>query len=100
MPELLQKQKTHLALHLVDSMIKFGPCSAFSAERYVYRMYYHTCTRYFSFRFESFNSNVRNYNVHGNRLAPSRDIAMRFCILQHLRYICHGGSERCTWQCW
>lgn len=50
----------------------------------------------FPLRFESFNSNVRTYNVFGNRLAPSRDIAKRFCILQHLRYICHGGnaSER------
>eukprot|EP00731_Ephydatia_muelleri_P028790 Em0020g434a len=80
MPSLLEKQKTHLILHLVDSMVKFGPCSSFSAER-----------------FESFNSNVRMYNVFGNRLAPSRDIAKRFCTLQHLRYICHGGnaSERC-----
>ncbi|KAL5503163.1 hypothetical protein EMCRGX_G010071 [Ephydatia muelleri] len=43
---------------------------------------------------ESFNSNVRMYNVFENRLAPSRDIAKR---LQHLRHICHGGnaSERC-----
>lgn len=80
MPSLLEKQKTHLILHLVDSMVKFGPCSAFSAER-----------------FESFNSNIRMFNVFGNRLAPSRDIAKRFCILQHLRHICHGGnaSERC-----
>eukprot|EP00731_Ephydatia_muelleri_P029194 Em0020g838a len=44
--------------------------------------------------FASFNSNVRMYNVFGNRLAPSRDIAKR---LQHLRHICHGGnaSKRC-----
>ncbi|KAL5489044.1 hypothetical protein EMCRGX_G018090 [Ephydatia muelleri] len=63
MPELLQ-QKTHLALHLVDSMIKFGPCSAFSAEQ--------------------FESNVQNYNVHGNRLAPSRDIAYAFLYLATL----------------
>ncbi|KAL5503005.1 hypothetical protein EMCRGX_G009879 [Ephydatia muelleri] len=41
MPSLLEKQKTHLILHLVDSMVKFGPCSSFSAER-----------------FESFNSNL------------------------------------------
>eukprot|EP00731_Ephydatia_muelleri_P004554 Em0002g730a len=77
MPSLLEKQKTHLILHLVDSTVKFKPCSSFSAER-----------------FESFNSNVRMYNVFGNRLAPSRDIV---CTLQHLRYICHGGnaSERC-----
>eukprot|EP00731_Ephydatia_muelleri_P011829 Em0006g723a len=79
MPSLLEKQKTHLILHLVDSMVKFGPCSSFSAER-----------------FESFNSNVRMYNVFGNRLAPSRDIAKQFSTLQHLHHICHGGNtERC-----
>ena len=32
-------------------------------------------------RFESFNSYVRMYNVFGNRLAPSRNIAKRFYIL-------------------
>ena len=35
MPSLLEKKKTHLILHLVHSMVKFGPCSAFSAERYI-----------------------------------------------------------------
>ncbi|KAL5509210.1 hypothetical protein EMCRGX_G004540 [Ephydatia muelleri] len=34
MPELLQKQKTHLILHLVDCMRELGPSSAFSAERF------------------------------------------------------------------
>ena len=43
-------------------------------------------------RFESFNSRVRQYNVFGNRLAPSRDIAHRFSVVQHIRYICHGGN--------
>eukprot|EP00731_Ephydatia_muelleri_P035783 Em0160g4a len=33
MPALLLKQKTHLILHLVSSMMKFGPSSSFSAER-------------------------------------------------------------------
>eukprot|EP00731_Ephydatia_muelleri_P033322 Em0027g70a len=32
MPALLLKQKTHLILHLVSSMMKFGPSSSFSAE--------------------------------------------------------------------
>ena len=50
MPELLQKQKTHLAFHLFDSMIKYGPCSAFSAKRYVYRIYYYAYICYISFR--------------------------------------------------
>ena len=33
MPQLLQKQKVHMILHLVESMKEFGPSSAFSAER-------------------------------------------------------------------
>ena len=32
MPELLNKPKVYLILHLVDCMEKFGPCSAFCAE--------------------------------------------------------------------
>ena len=100
MPSLLGKQKSHLILHLVDSMVKFGPCSSFSAEmskisfRFVYNSIASCC--HSSKGLKSFNSNVRMYNVFGNRLAPSRDIAKRFFTLQHLRYICHGGnaSER------
>lgn len=34
MPALLLKQKTHLILHLVSCMMKFGPSSSFSAERF------------------------------------------------------------------
>jgi len=32
-PELLQKVKIHLLLHLVDNMLDFGPCSSFNTER-------------------------------------------------------------------
>lgn len=82
MPELLHKQKVHYFLHLVQSMIDYGPSSAFSAER---------C--------ESFNSFVRLQNIFSNKQAPSRDIAKHFSVLEHLRYICQGGyygeSERC-----
>ena len=34
MPAFLQKQKTHLVLHLVECMDEFGPTSSFNAERY------------------------------------------------------------------
>eukprot|EP00731_Ephydatia_muelleri_P024688 Em0016g959a len=57
MPELLNKPKVHLILHLVDCMVNLGPCSAFSAER---------C--------ECFNATVRAQNIFSNCLAPSRDI--------------------------
>lgn len=43
MPELLQKQKTHLILHLVDCMREWGPSSAFSAERYNLKTCYVNC---------------------------------------------------------
>ena len=43
-------------------------------------------------RFESLNSRVRTFNVFSNRQAPSRDIAGHFSVLQHLRFLCHGGQ--------
>ncbi|KAL5502825.1 hypothetical protein EMCRGX_G009660 [Ephydatia muelleri] len=80
MPHLLQKQKVHLMLHLVECMHDFGPTSAFNAER--------------------FNSKVRAYNVFSNRLSSSRDIAQHFATIQHLRYVCQAHSfsdnERCA----
>ena len=33
MPSLLQKQKIHMILHVVECMKELGPSSAFSAER-------------------------------------------------------------------
>lgn len=73
MPEMLQKQKVHLFLHIVQCIIQFGPTSAFCAER---------C--------ESFNASVRAQNVYGNHKSPSRDIASNFAHLQYMR------SIRCT----
>ena len=32
-------------------------------------------------------------NIFGNRLAPIRDIAVRFSTLQHLCYICNDGTH-------
>ena len=36
LPELGRKPKTHLVLHLVDSMIDFGPAPGFCTERYFF----------------------------------------------------------------
>ena len=43
-------------------------------------------------RCETFNSLVRTRNIFGNKQAPSRDIAQGFSVLEHLRFICAGGS--------
>eukprot|EP00731_Ephydatia_muelleri_P007439 Em0003g1687a len=74
MPEMLQKQKVHYVLHLVQCMHDFGPSSSFCTERP-----------------ESFNSNVRIQNIFGNKQAPSRDIAAHFSVIEHLRFVCEGG---------
>ena len=39
--------------------------------------------------FESFNSQVRTFNIFSNRQAQSRDIAIHFSRLQDLRYLSH-----------
>ena len=43
-------------------------------------------------RYETFNSLIRTRNIFGNKQAPSRDIAQGFGVLEHLRFICAGGS--------
>ena len=35
-PQMLQKAKIHLLLHLVYCMVEFGPCSGFNTERYIF----------------------------------------------------------------
>ena len=37
---------------------------------------------------------MREYNLHGNRKASSRDIATRFAVVEQLRVICNNSSER------
>ena len=95
-PDMLNKQKVHLMLHLVECMKEFGPSSSFNSERYVLLLLYiidkliiyrdiYTC------RFETFNSFIRTHNIYGNKGAPSYDIACRFATLEHLRHIGEGG---------
>ena len=45
----------------------------------------------FPIRPESFNSNIRMQNIFGNKQAPSRDIAVHFAVIEHLRFVCEGG---------
>lgn len=74
MPEMLRKQKVHYILHLVQCMQDYGPSSSFCTESP-----------------ESFNSNVRMQNIFGNKQAPSRDIAVHFSVIEHLRFVCEDG---------
>ena len=107
MPTFLQKQKTHLILHLVECMDEFGPTSSFNAERYVYHILLLVPARptpspgllqklaclltkdlghihLLQYRFESFNSKVWMFNIFSNRQASSRDIASRLQSLMHI----------------
>ena len=56
---------------------------------YHHSMIFTTCV--YLFRCEAFNRIIRNYNVHGNRQASSRDIAVKFSSIEHLRYLSDGG---------
>ena len=92
-PGFGQKPKIHLLLHLPECMDNFGPTAAYNTERYTL-----TCSVFFRsmtsllHRCESFNSFIRNHNIHGNKRAPSRDIAYRFAVIEHIRYL--GCSEK------
>ena len=95
MPELLQKPKLHLFLHLYDNMKDFGPPSSFNTERchlaiLLRRLNYCSC---YSLRCEAFNKVMKSYNIHTNRHASSRDIAIRFAKVEHLQYICSTGRS-------
>ena len=46
----------------------------------------------FTHRCETFNSLIRARNIYANRLAPSKDIALGFAVIEHLRFLCSGGS--------
>ena len=88
MPTFLQKQKTHLILHLVECMDEFSPTSskvcgllqklACLLTKDLGHIHLLQC------RFESFNSKVRMFNIFSHRHASSRDIASRLQSLMHI----------------
>ena len=61
---------------------------------YIYTVMYISSlySTYSSHRCETFNSLIRAQNIFGNRMAPSRDIARQFSIIEHLRFICSSES--------
>ncbi|KAI9623290.1 hypothetical protein KEM48_009532 [Puccinia striiformis f. sp. tritici PST-130] len=70
----VNKPKFHHLLHLPESILRFGPASLFSTEK-----------------FESFNGVMRNASIHSNRQSPGRDIAITFDNYYSLRFILSGG---------
>ena len=93
-PELSRKQKIHLFLHVVDSMKAFGPTSSYCTERYNTKSTNHNFNGHCpTYRCETFNGLMREQNIYGNHQAPSLDIATRFALMDHVRYlsVCDGG---------
>ena len=86
--------KVHLFLHLTDDMMDFGPTSSFNTERLGMFLTVQVKMHSFSLRCESFNSLMQNRNIFSNRLAPSRDIARGFEVLENLRSVCAGSDTR------
>ncbi|KAI9626747.1 hypothetical protein KEM48_010212 [Puccinia striiformis f. sp. tritici PST-130] len=70
----VNKPKFHHLLHLPESILRFGPASLFSTEK-----------------FESFNGVLRNASIHSNKQSPGRDIAITFDNYYSLRFILSGG---------
>ena len=96
MPDMLNKPKIHLLLHLSNSMEEFGPASCFNTERLqtITLLLRITPTIFDLCRCEAFNKVMKSYNVHSNRRACSRDIATRFAKVEHLQFMCSTG--RCS----
>ena len=70
-------------------MIDYGPTACSSTERScIITMLLFILIYY---RYEAFNSIFRAQNVHGNRQAPSKDIAHSFATIECRRCIAAGG---------
>jgi hypothetical protein len=70
----INKPKFHMLTHLAESILRFGPAPLFATEK-----------------FESYNGILRNASTHSNRLAPGRDIAIKFSNFHSLKSILSGG---------
>ena len=110
-PELLQKQKIHLLLHLVDDIENLGPAMQWilyrkvsQSTRWLAATYdagsiacaqisnYCVCLVIILSRFEAFNSVIRGMNVHSNRHASSLDICTKIAKMERLRFVLSGGK--------
>ncbi|KAJ3859245.1 hypothetical protein EV359DRAFT_86638 [Lentinula novae-zelandiae] len=73
-PRWFNKPKFHIIKHLPWHIRHFGPAILYAAEG-----------------FESFNAVIRDYSVHSNRQAPSRDIAWGFARCNRNRHLLSKG---------
>eukprot|EP00731_Ephydatia_muelleri_P011328 Em0006g222a len=69
-----KKPKLHLLMHLPEYIELFGHPSSYNTER---------C--------ETYNSLIRSQNVYGNKMAPSKDIAHSFAVLNSIYFTFSGG---------
>ncbi|KAJ7706508.1 hypothetical protein B0H14DRAFT_3099671 [Mycena olivaceomarginata] len=71
---ILVKIKLHLLAHIPDDVRRFGPLIRWATEIY-----------------ESHNTVFRLCSVFSNRLAPSRDIAVKFASMDRVKHFLSGG---------
>jgi len=88
---MLRKQKVHFILLLVECMEQFGPTSSFNSERYTITFSYLLMFILVSVGVKHLILSSGAQNIFGNKMAPSRDIAVHFITIEHLRYITDGG---------
>ncbi|KAA1128585.1 hypothetical protein PGTUg99_007608 [Puccinia graminis f. sp. tritici] len=70
----INKPKIHMLRHLPDAILRFGPASLTSTEK-----------------FESYNGVLRQASVHSNKLSPGRDISNAFEAYSTLKFVLSGG---------
>ncbi|EHS64486.1 uncharacterized protein PGTG_20949 [Puccinia graminis f. sp. tritici CRL 75-36-700-3] len=70
----VNKPKIHMLRHLPEGILRFGPASLCSTEK-----------------FESYNGVLRKASVHSNKLAPGRDIAITFNSYACIKFWLSGG---------
>ena len=90
---MIRKPRIHSILHLSD-VIDFGPTTVYNEERLECRN--DSCTivstLLLSYRCESYKGIIRQFNLHANRKAPSRDITKKPTTAEHLQLLFSGGT--------
>lgn len=74
---IIWKSKVHMMMHLPDDMGRFGPAAGVSTEIQ-----------------DKFNGVFHAVAIHGNALAPSRDIAVKFASMKGVAHLALGGFYR------